>query len=136
MTHLFDLSNIDRKALFSTLWIFVTLNYLYCDLMGLMDVNMLKQYLTGTVEGMYISEDFLLMAALLMELPMAMIVLSRILTQKLNRWVNIFAGTIKTAVMILTLLIGFTSYYLFFATIEISTTTFIVIYAWHWREVQ
>ena len=38
----------DRKILLSTLWIFAILNYLYCDIMGLMDVNLLKQYLTGT----------------------------------------------------------------------------------------
>src|SRR4051812_33154535 len=31
----------------STLWIFVTLNYLYCDVTGLMDPDVLKQYLAG-----------------------------------------------------------------------------------------
>lgn len=130
-----DISNLDRRVLFSTLWIFVTFNYLYCDLIGLMDSNLLNQYITGKVEGMIISESFLLIAGFLMELPIAMILLSRILAYKLNKISNITVGIIKTIVMILTFFIGnFTSYYLFFAIIEIGTTTFIVFYAWEWKE--
>lgn len=130
-----DISNFDKRVFFSTLWIFVTFNYLYCDLMGLMDSNLLNQYITGKVEGMKISENFLLIAGVLMELPIAMILFSRILKYKVNRISNITVGLIKTIVMILTLFIGsFTMYYLFFAVIEISTTTFIVVYAWNWKE--
>lgn len=128
--------NIDKRTLLSTLWIFVTLNYLYCDLMGLMDANLLKQYLTGTIDGLVLDEQFLLMAAILMEIPIAMILLSRILKYKANRWSNIVAGVIKTIVMILTLFIGtFTIYYLFFAIIEIATTSFIIWLAWQWKEL-
>ena len=129
-----DTSNLDKKVFFSTLWIFVTFNYLYCDLIGLMDSNLLNQYITGKVEGMIISENFLLIAGGLMELPIAMILFSRILKYKVNKISNITVGLIKTIVMILTLFIGdFTPYYLFFAVIEIFTTTFIVFYAWNWK---
>lgn len=124
---------MDRKTLLSTLWVFVTFNYLYCDLIGLMDSSLLKQYLTGQVEGMEINQKFLLAAGLLMEIPIAMILLSKILPVKANAWANILAGAIKTLVMILTLFMGKpTIYYLFFAAIEISTTIFIVIYAANW----
>jgi len=124
---------MDKKVLLSTLWIFVTLNYLYCDLMGLMDANLLKQYLTGTVNGVDMNDGFLLSAALLMEIPIAMVLLSRILKYKANRLVNIIAGSIKTIVMILTLFVGTaTFYYLFFAIIEIVCTSFIVFYALKW----
>ena len=129
-----ETSKTDNRIILSTLWIFVTLNYLYCDVIGLMDSNLLKQFLTGTVEGMEISQEFLLMAGILMELPIAMVLLSRILKYKSNRIANITVGLIKTVVMILTLFIGKpTSYYLFFAIIELLTTTFIVIYAWKWK---
>lgn len=125
----------DKKLIFSSLWIFVTLNYLYCDLMGLMDANLLKQYLTGTVNGIEMKEGFFLGAALLMEIPIAMVLLSVILKYKANRWANIIAGTLKTIVMLLTLFVGNpTQYYMFFAIIEISCTSFIVIYAWKWIE--
>ncbi len=35
----------------SALWLFVTLNYLYCDVVTLMDPNLLKGFLAGNVGG-------------------------------------------------------------------------------------
>lgn len=123
----------NKKDLFSTLWVFVTLNYLYCDLIGLMDARLLKQYLTGEVEGFVISEPFLFWAGVLMEIPILMVLLSRTLPKTANAWTNIIAGSIKTVVMILTLCLGNTTmYYLFFAVIEIGTTLFIVLIAAKW----
>jgi len=117
------------------LWIFVTLNYLYCDIMALMDPEMLRQFLTGTVEGMIIDQNFLMAAAILMEIPMGMVILARVLPVKYNRPANIISGTIMTLVQLTTLFIGsFTSYYFFFSVIEISTTAFIIGYALRWRE--
>ena len=123
----------NKKELLSTLWIFVTLNYLYCDLIGLMDSSLLTQYLSGSVEGLDINEQFLLFAGILMEIPIAMVLLSRILKKRANCWANIIAGSIKTIAMVATLFIGTsTLYYLFFAAIEITTTVFIVAYAVQW----
>lgn len=125
----------DKRMILSTLWIFVTLNYLYCDVLGLMDPVLLNQYLSGTIASMNIDENFLLGGAILMEIPISMVLLSRILKYKSNRWANIIAGSIKTLVMIATLFVGTpTSYYLFYGSIEILTTSFIVYYAWKWRE--
>lgn len=124
---------MNRKTLLSTLWVFVTINYLYCDLIGLMDASLLKQYLTGNVEGMEINENFLLAAGILMEIPISMILFAKILKDKPNAIANIMAAFIKTSVMILTLFLGKpTMYYLFFATIEISTTVIILAYAIGW----
>lgn len=124
---------MNRKTLLSSLWIFVTFNYLYCDLIGLMDASLLRQYLTGKVEGMEINERFLLYAAILMEIPISMVLLSRILPKRPNAWANILAAFIKTGVMIITLFIGNpTEYYWFFACIEISTTVFIFVLAVKW----
>lgn len=123
----------NKREFLSTIWVFVTLNYLYCDLIGLMDSSLLRQYLTGRVEGMTINENFLLYAGVLMEIPIAMVLLSKILSKKANCWSNIFAGSIKTIVMCATLFMGaVTKYYLFFAVIEIATTSFVVVYAWKW----
>ncbi|MEO6683568.1 MAG: DUF6326 family protein [Ginsengibacter sp.] len=123
----------NKKDLLSTLWIFVTLNYLYCDLIGLMDSSLLKQYLTGHIDGLIINERFLLFAGILMEIPIAMVLLSKILAKNKNCWANIIAGIIKTVAMIATLFIGsVTMYYLFFAVIEIATTLFIIWYASNW----
>ncbi len=124
---------LDQKVVLSVLWIFVTLNYIYCDVMSLMDPSLLNQYLTGNIEGFKINENFLLGAALLMEIPIIMVLLSRTLKYKSNRWANIIAGSIKTVVMVASMFVGTpTLYYVFFGTIEILCTFFIIWYAWTW----
>jgi hypothetical protein len=123
----------NKKSFLSTIWVFVTLNYLYCDLIGLMDSSLLKQYLTGNVDGLAINENFLLYAGILMEIPIVMVLISRVLRKNMNCWANIMAGSLKTVVMIITLFMGsVTKYYVFFASIEIATTLFIVGYAVKW----
>jgi len=124
----------NKRVILSALWVFATLNYLYCDVLGLMDSDLLNQYVTGEVNGMTVDQNFLLAGAILMEIPIAMVILSLILNHKANRWANIIAASIKTIVMILTMFVGPTSYYIFFGTIEIGTTIFIIWYAWHWTE--
>lgn len=128
-----NIDKTDRKILLSTLWIFAILNYLYCDIMGIMDVNLLKQYLSGSVNGMEINENFLLGAAVLMEIPIAMVLLSRILNYRSNRLANIITGIIMTLVQSATLFAGEpTKYYLFCSILEIATTMGIVWIAWKW----
>jgi len=124
----------NRRVILSTLWLFAILNYLYCDIVGLMDPDLLKGFLAGNVGGITINQGFLLEASILMEIPIAMVLLSRMLGYRANRVSNIIAGIIMTAVQVSTLFFGSspTMYYLFFSIIEIATTGFIVWYAWKW----
>lgn len=129
----------DKRFLLSTMWIFVVLNYLYCDVLSLMDSHLLKQLLTGVVEGMPMTQGFLLGASVLMEISIAMVLLSRILKFKANRLVNMIAGIITTVVQIASLFLGTpTMYYIFFSFIEISSTFLIFLIALKWQnpEVQ
>jgi hypothetical protein len=122
----------DMRARLSTLWIFVMFNYLYCDVLGLMDPESLRGFLDGNVGGIDITQGFLLSASILMEIPMAMVLLSRVLKYRANRWANIGAGTLMTVVQFSTLFFGSspTPFYLFFSVIEIACTSVIVWYAW------
>jgi hypothetical protein len=98
-----------------------------------MDANLLRQYLTGTVNGMSMNKDFLLVAAILMEIPMIMILLSRILKYKANRSANILAAVIMTFVQSATLFAGKPAgYYLFCSCVEIATTAGILWIAIKW----
>lgn len=129
-----SVSTKDRGMILSTLWIAVMFNYLYCDLMAFMDSRLLKEYLTGNVNGLDITQGFLLGAAVLMQIPISMIVLSRVLKRQANRWANIAAGSVMTAIQFATLLVARpTMYYAVFSVIEIACTSFIVWYAWNWR---
>jgi hypothetical protein len=125
----------DRRARLSLLWVFAILNYLYCDVLAFMDPDLLKQYLSGNVGGLQITQGFLFSAALLMEIPIAMVLLSNVLPHRASRWANIIAGTVMTLVQIGSLFMGSgpAAYYAFFSTVEIACTAFIVWYAWRWH---
>ncbi len=128
-----DGQEMERRSVLVTLWIFVTLNYLYCDVVTLMDANLLKGFLAGSVNGFGVSQGFLLASAVLVEIPIAMVLFTRLLAQGTNRWANIVAGLTMTVVQGATLAFKSpTLYYTFFSVIEIATTAVIVWYAWKW----
>lgn len=117
----------DRKVVLSTLWIFAVLNYLYADMFTLF-FNPVAQE-----EAIRMTEGLVLGFAVLMEIAIAMVLLSRVLKYRANRWANIIAGIIHTAAVFLSMFVGTPAlYYTFFATIEIACTLFIVWYAWKW----
>ncbi len=126
---------MNKKVLFSTLWIFVTMNYIFCDVFTLFHSESLKQLMTGEMGGMKINQSFLLSFSILMEMPMVMIVLSRILPYKSNRLANIIVALIMTLVQAATLFTDDnTLHYIFFSIIEVGTTSFILYSAWNWVE--
>jgi hypothetical protein len=128
----------DKKVILSTLWIFVTANYIFCDVVSLMNPSDLKQILTGMVGNIQMNQQFLLGAAIMMEIPFLMILLSRILSYKANKMVNIIAGLIMTLIQISSLFVGsgLTLHYIFYSAIEIACTLFIAFYAFKWKETE
>jgi Family of unknown function (DUF6326) len=124
---------MEMKTKLSILWLFATLNFIYCDVVGVIDPNKLVQYLSGKAGNITLTQGFLLGAAILLEIPIAMVLLSRLLRYKANRWSNIMAGIIMSVVQIGSLFVGTpTPYYIFFSLIEICTTLFIIWMAWKW----
>ena len=126
----------DIRVRLSVLWLFATLNYIYADVFFCIDV-------LGSGKGgpgvLHFSQGAWLVIAILMEIPIAMILLSRILKPTANRWANIVAGIIETAAVLLTSfilpilhLMGTSSYYLFFGAVEVACTSLVVWYAWRW----
>jgi len=120
------------KVKLSLLWLFVVLNYIYADILTLMDTTALNEILSGTLG---FTPTYLFLGALLMEIPIAMIFLSLVLSHKANRWANIFAGIVKTLAVSASLFVGTLSlYYAFFVLIEVVTTVSIVCIAWKWTK--
>jgi len=126
-----DVSAMDMKAKLSTLWIFILLNIIFADLHRLFQPGFLEEIMTGTVNGTQLTEGLLLLAAIMMEIPIAMVLLSRVLKYRLNRWANIIAaGPIGIAFVANSRPAAPDQ--IFFATIEIVTMLLIVWYAWQW----
>ena len=124
----------NRKTLIPFLWIYLTVNYIYCDVFILHDARYLEAFLSGNVGGMIITEEFLLAFSVVMQIPMIMIILSRLLTFRLNKYINIVAGVITTSVQAFTVAMGGTKYYMFFSFFEICTGLLIVYLAVTWKQ--
>lgn len=122
------------KAKLSTLWVFAMFNYLYADVLGMMKSENLQAFLSGTVGSMQITDGFLLGAAILMETAIAMVLLSRFLQYRANRWANILVGALHTVSVLASMFVGSGPglYYMFFGAIEVTCTAFIVWSAWRW----
>ena len=114
------------------LWVFIMFNMVFADILSFMYPGFLKEVLTGYVGGLHITPGFLVAAAVLTEVPIAMIVLSRVLKPRANRWANIVAGVITIAYVIG----GSTRspHGIFFSAAQVACALLIVGYAWKWRE--
>jgi len=119
----------DIKVRLSTLWIFVMFNMVFADIVGLLNPGTLEEMM-----AMKPAQGVLLVFSILLEIPIAMIVLSRLLRHKANRWANIVAG----AVTILWVIGGgnMSISYMFFATVEVASMVLIIWYAWKWTEYE
>jgi hypothetical protein len=126
----------DTKERLSLLWIFALLNYLYADVLALF------AFIGSPNSAPHLPQWALLGSAVLMEIPIAMIVASRLLAFRANRLANIIAGGIETLVnAFLTFVLPLTNgafrdpiypAYVFFATIETVCTLVIIWRAWTW----
>ncbi len=119
----------DRKVILSTLWGFAMFNYLYADVFTVIfDFAAMQRMVTGTRDGIVLAW------AVFMEIAIAMVLLSRVLRYRLNRWANIAAGVLNTASVAWSLMGGLPRpFYAFFAAVEMACTVFIVWYAWTWK---
>jgi hypothetical protein len=118
----------NKKIVLSTVWICVLFNYLYADVFSLIANPALREV------GARMTERTLLGWAVVMQTAIAMVLLSRLLPYKPNRWANIITGILHTAIVAWSLWVGMLQlYYVFFASVEIACTLFIIWYAWTWK---
>ena len=120
---------IETKTLLSTLWVGVMFNMLKADILSL--------YIPGASEEVALTAGdmpiplLMLGAAVMMEIPTLMILLSRVLKYGLNRWANII-----TSIITIAFVVGGGSshpHYLFIAAVEVICLLLIVWFAWKWR---
>ena len=123
---------IETKAKLSTLWIFYLLNTIFRDIHEFVKPGFIKQVMTGTLNGTQITEPLLLLGGFIVEIPISMVLFSRLLPYGANRWANIIAAAIVLSFEIMN---GTTdlddTFHLF---IEIAALSFIIFSAWRWRK--
>ena len=122
---------LDTPVLLSTLWIVVMINMAYADILSLYIPGAAEEVAkTAASTGTPIPQ-LMLGGAIMMEIAIVMIILSRLLPYGVNRWGNILASIITIAFVVG----GGVSYphYIFIAAVEVICLLLIIWQAWSWR---
>jgi hypothetical protein len=124
----------DTKVLLSTLWIVVMINMAYADILSLHIPGAFAEVAKTSVSTGATIPQLMLGGAIMMEIPVAMIILTRVLKYRVNRWVNIIVGIFTIAYI----WGGAGSYphYIFIATVETFCLLLIIWNAWKWCAVE
>lgn len=121
---------VNTRVLLSSLWIVVMINMLKADILSL--------YLPGALDelvsfaGDTPIPQLMLGGAVIMEIAIVTIVLSHVLTYRVNRWANIIVAVLMIAFVIG----GGSSYphYIFIAAVEVVCLMLIIGIAWRWSK--
>ena len=120
---------MDVRSKLSTLWIVVLFNMVFADIVGFMNPGALESIIAGQT-GFQITQGLLVVFAVLLEIPIVMIYLSRALNRRASQLANTGA-----VVLTVVFVIGGRSEhlsYLFFATVEVVAMLLILWFAWAW----
>jgi uncharacterized membrane protein YhaH (DUF805 family) len=125
---------MNRKEKMSLLWIVVMLNMAFADILTFILPGSLQEIMTGDMGGLRPTQAMLLAFAALIEIPIVMIVLSRMVKRQINRILNIIASIITIAFVV-----GggsATLHYIFFAGMEVACMVLIILMCVTWRKDQ
>ena len=122
---------MDTKVLLSTLWIVVMINMLKADILSLFVPGAADELVKTSASTGTPIPQLMLGGAIVMEMSIAMIILSRVLKYGVNRWVNIIVSLI-TIVFVVG---GGVSYphYIFIAIVEVTCLLLIIWLAGKWN---
>jgi hypothetical protein len=121
----------DIRARISTLWIVVLFTMLYADVLSFLNPEFLRELMTGYAEGVRVTQPLLVASAIMVEIPILMVLLSRLLKPRVNKRANLVAIALTAAFIVVG---GSTNpHYLFLATVELICLAVILRQVWGWR---
>ena len=123
---------LETRIKLSLLWILIMFNMAFADILSFYIPD--KQAELEKYVGDTAIHQFMLVAAIILEMPILMIFLSRILEYKINRWLNIIVG-----ILMIFFIIGpeigndsINPHYLFLGMVEVVLLVFIIWTASKW----
>ncbi|MBK8618819.1 MAG: hypothetical protein IPN96_17250 [Anaerolineales bacterium] len=125
---------LDTKVILSTLWIVVMINMWKADILSLFIPGVVEEVARTSVSTGASIPQLMLIGAIMGQLGIAMIILSRVLKYGINRWANIVVGIVTIAYV----WGGAAAYphYIFIATVETLCLLLIIWFASTWRNVE
>lgn len=119
-------NKINPRTLISTLWVFVLFNMILRDLHEFPTEGYVE-----TLMSLKLSDEIMLLYAFIVEIPISMILLSRLLNDKANKWANLIAIVIASLGILSTLPSGDLDD-LFFAIVNAGAFVAIILTLWKW----
>lgn len=132
-TNVTPAKKLDTKVLLSTLWVVVMINMLKADILSLFIPGVADELANFSASAGATIPQLMLFGAVMGNLAIVMIILSRVLKYGINRWVNIVVGIVTIAYIWGGM--SFYPHYIFIATIETICLLLIIWFAWKWRNV-
>jgi len=128
--------NNPRSMLLSKMWVFLSLNYILCDLLTNMEMPVLRMLLEGYIGDIPMTQGMLLFAGVSLEIPFLMVFLSTVLPYKANRITNIVAAGLMIVYQLGSFFFGseVTLHYVFFSIVEILANAMILLIALKWKQ--
>ena len=127
--------NGNPRILLSILWVFIILNFFARDIHELGRPGILEQMMSGTFDGVVVTEMLMLIGGIMIEIPILMTVLALLLPYGINRWANIGVGLLTMA-MIVSMNLEPDLDNVFFMGIQLIALIAILGIAWRWRAPQ
>lgn len=123
--------------LMSKIWVFLSLSYIFCDVLSNMEMSVLRMLLEGNVAGIPMTEGFLLIAGISLQIPFLMVFLATILPFKANRIMNMAAASLMIIYQVVSFFLGsgITLHYVYFSAVEILGNAAIIVLALRWKKV-
>lgn len=123
--------------LMSKIWVFLSLSYIFCDVLSNMEMSVLRMLLEGNIAGIPMTEGFLLIAGISLQIPFLMVFLATILPFKANRIINMTAASIMIIYQVVSFFLGsgITLHYMYFSAVEILGNVAIIVLALRWKKV-
>lgn len=118
------INKIERRSLLSTLWIFILFNMIFRDLHQFASEDFIEEIMSSEFP-----EELVLVFGLVIEIPIMMVLLTRILNDKVNKWLNILASLITLAGLMSTLGTADMDD-IFFTIVESCALAAIIVVAW------
>lgn len=121
----------ETKAKLSALWIVFLLNIVFRDIHEFVEPGFIEEVMTGTLNGLPIQEHMLLVGGVMIQGPISMILFSRLLPYRANRWANIILPAVYLPILIVS---GTTDLDdTFHLMVELAALLFIMWSAWRWH---
>jgi len=126
------MDTVDTKTKLSLLWLFILLNIIFRDIHQFAMKSELEMLLTGTYNGVVITEELMLLGGILVQIPIGMVLFSHLLTRRIGRPVTFIAVLVTSGAMLSSAPSDMDD--TFHLVIELVAMVAILWTAWRWPE--